>query len=53
VVQSAKRHGLDPFTYLRDIFLRLPTHPHKDLDALLPDHWKRDILPTLDTPPRL
>lgn len=53
VVQSAKRHGLDPFTYLRDVFLRLPTQPHKDLHALLPDHWKRDILPTLAPPPRL
>ena len=53
MVQSAKRHALDPFTYLRDLLLRIPTHPNKDIHQLLPDHWKRDILPSLTTPPRL
>jgi hypothetical protein len=43
---------LDPFIYLRDLFLRIPTHPNRDIHLLLPDHWKRDILPTLDSPPR-
>jgi len=52
VVRSAKRHAIDPFIYLRDLFLRIPTHPNKDIQQLLPDHWKRDILPTLDIPPR-
>jgi len=50
---SAKRHDLDPFIYLRDLFLRIPTHPNKDLHQLLADCWKRDILPTLTTPPTL
>jgi hypothetical protein len=52
VIQSAKRHGLDPFTYLRDILFRTATHPNKQLHQLLPDNWKRDILPQLNTPPR-
>lgn len=52
LVRSAKRHDLDPFIYLRDLFLRIPTHPSTDIHLLLPDHWKRDILPTLDSPPR-
>jgi transposase len=52
LVRSAKRHELDPFIYLRDLFLRIPTHPNRDIHLLLPDHWKRDILPTLDSPPR-
>ena len=52
VIQSAKRHGLDPFTYLRDIFWRISTHPNKQIHQLLPDNWKRDILPKLNTPPR-
>jgi hypothetical protein len=52
LIQSAKRHGLDPFVYLRDLFLRIPTHPNKDIHLLLPDHWKRDTLPTLNLPPR-
>lgn len=53
VIQSAKRHQLDPFRYLRDLFLRIPTHPNKEIHRLLPDHWKREILPTLEPPPRL
>jgi hypothetical protein len=50
---SAKRHDLDPFIYLRDLFLRIPTHPNKDLHQLLAHSWKRHILPTLTTPPTL
>ncbi len=37
---------------LRDLFLRIPTHPNKEIHPLLPDHWKRDILPNLDAPSR-
>lgn len=51
LIVSAKRHGIDPFFYLRDLFIRIPTHPDKDIDKLLPDRWKRDILPTLDLRP--
>ncbi len=50
LIHSAKRHAIDPFIYLRDLFLRVPTHPNKQIQQLLPDHWKRDILPTLDPP---
>ena len=53
IIQSAKHHAIDPFTYLRDLFLRINTHPNKQIHQLLPDNWKRDILPTLDTPPRI
>ncbi len=53
LIHSAKRHALDPFTYLRDLFLRIPTHPNKQIHQLLPDHWKRDILPNLDAPHRI
>ena len=52
MLQSAQRHALDPFVYLRDLFLRIPTHPNRQIHQLLPDHWKRDILPTLAPPAR-
>ena len=29
----------DPFTYLRDLLRRIPTHPNRDIDALFPDRW--------------
>jgi hypothetical protein len=36
---TCRRHQLDSFAYLRDLFTRLPTHPPQRLDELLPDHW--------------
>lgn len=44
LIQSAKRHGLDPFAYLRDVLLRIATEPDTDLRQLLPDHWKAALL---------
>jgi transposase len=40
LIVSAKQNGLEPFAYLRDLFLRIPTHPNKALADLLPDRWK-------------
>ena len=40
LVGSCKRHGLDPFAYLRDVLTRLPATPTNDLDQFLPDRWK-------------
>lgn len=52
LIQGAKRHGIDPFIYLRDLFLRIPTHPNKDIHQLLPDVWKQELLPTLQQQPK-
>jgi len=52
LIQSAKRHAVEPFMYLRDLFMRIPTHPNKEIGLLLPGQWKREILPTLDPPKR-
>jgi transposase len=37
---TCKRLGIDPFTYLRDIFDRISAHPASRLDELLPDRWQ-------------
>ncbi len=39
-IASCKRHGIDPFAYLRDIFDRISAHPENRLEDLLPDKWK-------------
>jgi hypothetical protein len=39
LVGSCKRHGVDPFAYLKDILERLPAHPADRLGELLPDAW--------------
>jgi len=52
LVASCKRHGLDPFVYLRDLLTRLPATPVNQLDQFLPDHWKAahptTTLPTIE-----
>ncbi len=40
LIQSAKRHGLDPFAYLRDVLLRITAQRPTNLHDLLPDRWK-------------
>ena len=40
LIASARRHGLDPFAYLRDLLHRIPTHLNKKIQDLLPDRWK-------------
>jgi hypothetical protein len=45
VCASAKRHGVNAWSYLRDLFDRLPAVPAgSDLSALLPDAWAKTHL---------
>lgn len=39
LIQSAKLNGHDPYAYIRDVLTRLPTHPVRDIDVLLPHRW--------------
>jgi hypothetical protein len=39
LIATCKRHHIDPFAYLRDVFQRISAHPHHQLADLLPDHW--------------
>jgi transposase len=40
VTASAKRHGREPWAYLRDVLTRLPARPpDADVSDLLPDRW--------------
>jgi transposase len=40
LVASAKRNGLDPFVYLRDVLARIGSTPQSQLDQFLPDRWR-------------
>lgn len=40
LVASAKRHGLDPFVYLRDVLATIAVTPLSQLDQFLPDRWR-------------
>ena len=39
LVATCKRHGIDPYAYLRDVIGRIAAHPAKDVAALMPDRW--------------
>jgi transposase len=47
LIGSAKRHGLNVFEYLRDVFARFLSTPISRIDDFLPDRWKerRQSLP--------
>jgi len=40
LVASGKRHGVDPFAYLKDVLTRIAATPVSQLDQFLPDRWK-------------
>ena len=40
LIASAKRHGLNPWRYLSDVFRRLPATPVNQIDQFLPDRWQ-------------
>ena len=39
LVETCKQNGIDPYVYLADLFKRLPTTLHRDLETLLPWNW--------------
>jgi len=40
IFASAKRHGLDPFVYLRDVLARIGSTPMSQINQFLPDRWR-------------
>lgn len=39
LVATCEAHGVNPFEYLRDVLIRVSSHPASDIDALLPHRW--------------
>lgn len=39
LIQSARMNGLDPYAYLKDVLMRLPTQRASEITQLLPQHW--------------
>lgn len=40
LIQSAKLNGHDPYAYLKDVLMRLPTQQNSDIEELLPHQWQ-------------
>jgi transposase len=41
LVATCEANGVNPFEYLRDVLIRVSTHPAARIDELLPHHWTR------------
>jgi len=42
LIQTAKLNDVDPQAWLADVLARLPDHPLRRIDELLPWNWKRE-----------
>ena len=40
LVATCESHDVDPIEYLRDVLLRVDTHPASKIDELLPQNWQ-------------
>jgi transposase len=40
LIATCKRHGTDPFAYLRDVLVRISRHPASQVAALTPAYWR-------------
>ena len=40
LIETCKLNGVDPQAWLADVLARLPDHPAKRINDLLPWHWK-------------
>lgn len=43
VIESCKRHGINPVAYLTDVLTRISTHPAAHVGDLAPANWKATI----------
>ncbi len=39
VISTCELNGTNPFRYLRDVLIRVQTHPQTQIDDLLPERW--------------
>lgn len=39
LIQSARMNEHDPYAYLKDVLMRLPTQKSSEIEQLLPHQW--------------
>ncbi|MBU1240747.1 transposase domain-containing protein [Myxococcota bacterium] len=39
IVSTCEKHGINPEEYMKDVLLRIHTHPKDQLDDLLSHNW--------------
>jgi transposase len=46
-VVTCDMHGINSEVYLKDVLIRIQTHPNKNIDDLLPHRWKMLFAPNI------
>lgn len=49
VIESCRRRKIDPYAYLRDVLIRLPSMTTRQIDGIVPANW----VPSASPPPQL
>jgi transposase len=49
LLASCRLHGIEPWTYLRDLFCLIPSWPHRRVVALAPASWRQTLARQSDT----
>lgn len=47
IVESCRRRGIEPFTYLRDVLSRLPHMTNRQIGEVTPESWANQLRPVL------
>jgi transposase len=42
LIENCKRHGVEPYTYLKDVLERLPNTTNQEVGQLTPLNWQKD-----------
>jgi len=42
LIRTCERHNVNAWEYLKDVLIRVSTHPANQIDALLPQAWQAD-----------
>ncbi len=40
ITSTCRLHNVDPYEYIKDVLIRIQTHPLSKIDELLPQNWK-------------
>jgi hypothetical protein len=43
IIESCRRHGIEPYTYLRDVLTRLATMTNRQIKDIVPKAWAAAI----------
>ena len=47
LIENCRLHGVEPYTYLKDVLTRLPRCTNQDVAQLTPQRWQKSLTEAL------